>query len=79
MTYRAVDKAGNVEAPHTGWVNIDLVAPTVGDDADALWHNSAVTVQLSPADLGGSGVAATQYRLQGATDAGPRPTATPSP
>ena len=48
-------------------MNIDLLAPTVGDDTDALWHNGDVTVHLSPADLGGSGLAATQYRLQGAS------------
>ena len=67
VTYWALDKAGNVEATHTGWVNIDLLAPTVGDDTDALWHNGEVTVHLSPADLGGSGLAATQYRPQGAS------------
>ena len=52
---------------HTGYVNIDLTAPTVSDDTDAAWHNSAVTVTLTPADSGGSGVAATQYRLQGSS------------
>ena len=67
VTYWSVDNAGNAEAAHTGWVNIDLVAPTVGDNADALWHNSDVTVQLNPADLGGSGLAGTQYRQQGST------------
>ena len=68
MTYWAVDNAGNVEAIHTGWVNIDMVPPTVSADADGAWHASAVLVHLSPADSGGSGVAATQYRLLGEAD-----------
>ncbi len=67
VTYWSVDVASNAEIAHTGWVNIDMAAPTVGDDADALWHNSAVTVQLNPADLGGSGLAGTQYRQRGST------------
>jgi hypothetical protein len=48
-------------------VNIDLALPTCTNNADSAWHNSAVTVALNPADTGGSGVAGTQYRLQGAT------------
>jgi FG-GAP-like repeat/FG-GAP repeat len=47
----------------------DTVAPTTTDDADAAWHNAAVTVHLAAADNeGGSGVAATYYSL----DAGPQ-------
>jgi len=68
VVYWSVDVAGNVEATHTGYVNIDLAAPTVTSDADAAWHNSDVTVHLLPADVGGSGTAGTQYRLQGASD-----------
>ncbi len=67
VTFWSVDKVGNVEEPHSGWVNIDVTPPTVGADADAAWHNSEVAVTLSPADGGGSGVAATQYRVQGGT------------
>jgi photosystem II stability/assembly factor-like uncharacterized protein len=66
IAYWSTDTAGNTEASHTGYVNIDTTAPTVGNDADSAWHNSAVTVHLSPADTGGSGLAGTQYRLQGA-------------
>ena len=65
VVYWSVDVAGNSEAPHTGFVNIDATLPTVGSDADGAWHNSAVTVHLSPADSGGSGLAGTQYRVQG--------------
>jgi photosystem II stability/assembly factor-like uncharacterized protein len=67
VIYWSVDTAGNAETAHTGWVNIDMVAPTVGDNADALWHNGDVTVQVNAADLGGSGLAGTQYRPQGST------------
>ncbi len=67
IVYWSVDGAGNTEGSHSGYVNVDLAAPTVGSDADTAWHNSAVTVRLSPADSGGSGVAATQYRPQGSS------------
>ena len=40
---------------------------TSSADSDTAWHNSAVTVTLSPADTGGSGVADTQYRLHGSS------------
>jgi large repetitive protein len=65
VVYWAADGAGNTEAGHTGYVNIDLAVPTVTSDADSAWHNTGVTVHLSPADTGGSGIAATQYRSQG--------------
>ncbi|MGZ4198717.1 MAG: WD40/YVTN/BNR-like repeat-containing protein, partial [Thermoleophilia bacterium] len=64
VTYWSVDTIGNTETTKTGYVNIDLAAPAVGDDANGAWHNSAVTVHLSPTDTGGSGLASTQYRLQ---------------
>ncbi len=67
IVYWSVDAAGNIEGSHTGYVNIDTTAPTVGSDSDGLWHNSAVTVHLTPADTGGSGLAGTQYRLLGAS------------
>jgi len=68
VTYWAVDNAGNVEPGRTGWVNIDLLAPTVSADADGAWHAGAVTVHLTSADTGGSGVAAAQYRPQGGAE-----------
>ena len=67
VTYWSVDKVGNVEAIRNGWINIDTTLPTVADNADVAWHNAAVTVTLSPSDAGGSGVAVTEYRLQGET------------
>ena len=65
VTYYSQDAVGNVEPTHTGYVNIDTTLPVVADDADSAWHRSAVTVHLTPADNGGSGVAGTQYRAQG--------------
>jgi hypothetical protein len=65
LTYWSVDALNNQEGAQSGYVNIDLTAPTISSDADAKWHNSAVTVHLLTADSGGSGLAATEYRLQG--------------
>jgi len=48
-------------------VNIDITAPTVTADAPSGWSAVPVTVQLHPADTGGSGATSTQYRLHGAT------------
>ena len=59
--YQAIDNAGNVSSTGTCAVKIDTTNPTVTDNADTAWHNSDVTVTLSPLD-GGSGVAKTQYR-----------------
>ena len=71
ITYWSVDAVNNTEthdATHnTGYVNIDTTNPTVSDDSDGLWHHSAVTVHLTPNDNGGSGLASTQYRLQGSS------------
>ena len=68
VTYWSVDAVGNTETPtHIGYVNIDTTAPTVSDNSDGAWHNAPVTVTLNPADTGGSGLAASQYRLQGAS------------
>ena len=49
VTYWAVDALGNLESPHTGYVNIDAVAPVtsaVGLSADdhSGWNTSAQTV-----------------------------------
>jgi hypothetical protein len=67
VVYWSVDAAGNVESQNTGYVNIDSTAPTVSDNADTAWHNQPVTITLTPTDTGGSGVAGTQYRLQGSS------------
>jgi len=70
VTYSAVDWAGNIETTHTGYVNVDTVAPTteaspqLSASPTTGWHNAAVTVTLTATDAS-SGVAAgyTFYRL----------------
>ena len=68
ISYRAVDRAGNVEEAHAAFVNIDLSAPAISSSADddTAWHSSDVDVTLTPGDEGGSGVASVQYRRAGA-------------
>ena len=63
--YRAVDNVGYVSATGTCKVRIDTTKPTVTASAPAGWSRLPVTVSLSPADTGGSGVGTTQYRLAG--------------
>ncbi len=68
VTYWSVDAVGNSETPaRVGYVNIDTTVPTVSDNSDGAWHNKPVTVTLTPTDTGGSGLASTQYKLQGAS------------
>ena len=69
LSYRAVDRAGNVEAGHAAFVNLDLTAPTISSsaDADSAWHNADVGVTLTAGDAGGSGLAGEQYRRAGAS------------
>jgi len=70
LTYRSSDRALNVEATQTAWVNIDETAPTVTakttPSRSSGWYNTDVTVALTPTDAL-SGVAKTQYRVQGTT------------
>src|SRR5205085_9847834 len=58
---------GHVEAERTATVRIDLTKPATTDDAPSGWSNGPVTVTLAPTDAGGSGVAKTEYELDGAT------------
>ena len=77
VTYWSTDGAGNIEAPHTGWVNIDSDAPVSSDastpalalDATSGWQNQGQLVALSATDPGSgpvSGVATIQYNLDNA-------------
>lgn len=43
----------------------DTAAPATLDDADGAWRNTPTVVTLNAADIGGSGLAGTQYRLAG--------------
>jgi hypothetical protein len=64
VSYYSVDKAGNAEAAHSVTVNIDTTAPKTTDDAPAGWTPNATTVHLHGTDAD-SGVASTQYRVDG--------------
>ncbi len=44
----------------------DTVPPVTLADSDNGWHRTAVTVSLMAADVGGSGLASTEYKLDGA-------------
>ena len=43
----------------------DTAAPSTVDDGDRLWHRDAATVHLRATDIGSSGVARTDYRVDG--------------
>jgi hypothetical protein len=77
VTYWSTDIAGNSEAAHQGWVNIDGDAPSSSDAStpalapDSLtgWHGAAQFVMLFAADGGTdavSGIARVEYDLDGA-------------
>ena len=65
VLYRALDDAGNLEKAKTSIVKIDTTpATTTVSGADARWHDKAQTLIFAALDApGGSGVAATQYRI----------------
>ena len=61
------DKVGNSTTTATRTILVDNTAPTVGDNADANWHNAAVTVALTGVDAE-SGVAlpsGLEYKVDG--------------
>ena len=70
IEYGAVDGAGNVETFKPVTVKVDGAAPftaatltpgaPLGGDG---WYDTAVTVQLTPGDGGGSGVKTAEYRI----------------
>ena len=67
LTYRSFDRAQNLEATQTAYVNIDETSPTVSAATAPVgnsgWYNTDVTVTLTGADAL-SGVSKTQYRLE---------------
>lgn len=67
ISYWSVDKAGNIETPHTAAVQIDKTAPTTLDNAPSGWVNSDATVTFISSDSG-SGVADTFYTIDGGTE-----------
>ena len=66
VSYWSVGPGGAVETPHTGYVNLDVSAPTTkASGIPAGWSKTPVTVTLTGNDSL-SGCASTEYRLQGA-------------
>ena len=67
LTYRSVDRALNVEATQTAYVNIDTGNPTVSATTTPSrrsgWYNKDVVVTMDPEDPV-SGIAKTQYRVE---------------
>lgn len=71
LTYWSTDRAGNKEAERSATVKIDKTAPETvaainpgAPDGSNGWYVSDVTLGLSAVD-GGSGVAKTEYRVNG--------------
>jgi large repetitive protein len=64
IDYRSTDVAGNVESLSSATVRIDTTLPVTTDDAPSGWRTSAVTVTLTANDAL-SGIASTQYRVDG--------------
>ncbi len=78
VEYRTTDNAGNVETLRSATVRIDTTLPATTDDAPGGWQPSAVTVTLTPADAL-SGIASTQYRIDGGSFQGGTSVAIPAP
>ncbi len=66
IRYFSVDRVGNTEDVRTAanHVKIDTVQPLTSDDADNLWHNTAVALHLTVMDSL-SGVASLYYSVDG--------------
>jgi hypothetical protein len=74
ITYWSVDNAGNVETAHNGFVNIDVVKPVtvatgLADTTTSAWHTAATSFTLAANDTGGSGLATTNYTIDGGASA----------
>ncbi len=65
LLYRSTDALGTVEDDKSATVRIDATAPVTSDDAPTGWSKSAVTVHFTATDSGGSGLAGTEYKLDG--------------
>jgi len=71
LTVTPIDDAGNIGLAQSTSVVVDTTPPTTLANADDLWHNTEVTITLTPTDeTGGSGMvgghAKTEYKLDSA-------------
>jgi hypothetical protein len=66
VEYGSFDVAGNMETPHTGYVNIDSHAPTttLSGATDGVWRATDATITLTATDTA-SGVDDSVYNLNG--------------
>jgi hypothetical protein len=64
VEFRSTDNAGNVETLRSASVRIDTTLPLTTDNAPGGWQTVPVTVTLTPGDAL-SGIASTQYRVDG--------------
>ena len=78
--YSISDNVGNQSAPSAASADakVDATAPVTGDDAPAGWRNAPVTVTLGATETG-SGLASTQYRVDGGSFQGGASVSIPAP
>jgi hypothetical protein len=62
ITAVAIDKAGNVSAPATGYVKLDDIAPVVSAPQDLPQWTGDISIPLAAGSDSGSGVAAEEWR-----------------
>ncbi len=72
ISYWSVDNAGNTETAHSGFVNVDLIKPVtiatgLAGTATSGWHTAATSFTLAASDAGNSGLATTNYTIDGGT------------
>jgi M6 family metalloprotease-like protein len=66
VQFRSADKAENLEPAQQVQVGIDTQAPVTSViGADPFWHGADVTLVFSSTDAGGSGLARTEYDVDG--------------